>query len=165
SRIRVHAPEAMLPQLDAAPDCADPKELRRFARRQVETLASDKILRAMYSERQLQEVLVDFWFNHFNVYAGKGRTAEYRPEYERDVIRPHVFDHFRDLLEADAKSPAMLFYLDNWLSADPNAEQRIEQMRQQAANQRATRRVQRPGRFGGFPAPIPPAPKQNVTAN
>ena len=66
-------------------------------------------------------MLVDFWFNHFNVYAGKGRTAEYLPEYERDVIRPHVFDRFRDLLEADAKSPAMLFYLDNWLSADPNA--------------------------------------------
>jgi uncharacterized protein (DUF1800 family) len=119
SRIDDRAAEAMVPVLDSPPGAADPKELRRFARRQVETLASGKLLRAMYSERQLQEVLVDFWFNHFNVYAGKGRTAMYLPEYERDVIRPHVFDRFRDLLEADAKSPAMLFYLDNWMSTGP----------------------------------------------
>ena len=116
SRIDDRPAEAMVPVLDSPPGAADPKELRRFARRQVETLASGKLLRAMYSERQLQEVLVDFWFNHFNVYAGKGRTAMYLPEYERDVIRPHVFDRFRDLLEADAKSSAMLFYLDNWMS-------------------------------------------------
>jgi uncharacterized protein (DUF1800 family) len=122
SRVDDRAAEAVLPQFDAPPDNADQKELRRFARRQVETLASEKLLRAMYSERQLQEVLVDFWFNHFNVYAGKGRTAEFLPEYERDVIRPHVFDRFRDLLEADAKSPAMLFYLDNWLSAAADAD-------------------------------------------
>jgi len=114
-----HLAEARLPQLQEPPDSTDPKELRRFARRQIVTLASDKMLRASYSERQLQEVLVDFWFNHFNVYAAKGRTAEYLPAYEREVIRPHVFDHFRDLLEATAKSPAMLFYLDNWLSAAP----------------------------------------------
>src|SRR5207237_6837123 len=116
------AARAMLPQSDAPPASADQKELRRFARQQVEAIASEKLLRAMYSERQLQEVLVDFWFNHFNVYAGKGRTAEFLPDYERDVIRPHVFDHFRDLLEADAKSPAMLFYLDNWLSAAPDRD-------------------------------------------
>ena len=156
SRIDDHAAEAMLPQLVAAPGAADPKELRRFARRQVETLASEKILRAMYSERQLQEVLVDFWFNHFNVYAGKGRTAEYLPEYERDVIRPHVFDHFRDLLEADAKSPAMLFYLDNWLSADPNAVDRMAETRAQAAQKRNQRRLGRRGLFGGFQPPTPP---------
>ena len=117
SRIDDHAAEARLPQLDDPPAGANPQELRRFARRQVETLASAKLVRAMYSGRQLQEVLVDFWFNHFNVYAAKGRTAIYLPAYERDVIRPHVFDRFRELLEADAKSPAMLFYLDNWLSA------------------------------------------------
>src|SRR5262249_22307545 len=113
-RIEDRAAEALLPALETPPVSADPKELRRFARQQIETLAAEKILRATYSERQLQEVLVDFWFNHFNVYAAKGRTAEYLPDYERDAIRPHVFDHFRDLLEADAKSPAMLFYLDNW---------------------------------------------------
>jgi uncharacterized protein (DUF1800 family) len=144
SHIDDHVADAMLPPLEEPPVSADPKELRRFARRQVETLSSEKILRAMYSERQLQEVLVDFWFNHFNVYAAKGRTAEYLPEYERDVIRPHVFDHFRDLLEADAKSPAMLFYLDNWLSADPNAGQRIAELRGRRRFGRFANRQQQP---------------------
>jgi uncharacterized protein (DUF1800 family) len=121
-RIEDRAAEALLPALETPPASLDPKELRRFARQQIEALAAEKILRATYSERQLQEVLVDFWFNHFNVYAGKGRTAEYLAEYEHDVIRPHVFAHFRDLLEADAKSPAMLFYLDNWLNAAPDRD-------------------------------------------
>ena len=161
-RIDDHAAQAMLPRFEPRPDSADPKELRRFARQQIQDLAAEKILRAAYSERQLQEVLVDFWFNHFNVYAAKGRTAEYLPEYERDAIRPHVFDHFRDLLEADAKSPAMLFYLDNWLSADPNAAERIEAMRQERQQRR---------QFGGF-RPFgrrrflsPPTPQPNQAAN
>jgi Protein of unknown function (DUF1800) len=124
-RIDDSAVVALLPPLETPPGAADPRQLRRFARQQIQSLAAEKILRATYSERQLQEVLVDFWFNHFNVYAGKGRTAAYLAEYEREVIRPHVLDHFRDLLEADAKSPAMLFYLDNWLSADPNAAARL----------------------------------------
>jgi uncharacterized protein (DUF1800 family) len=157
SKIDDHAAEGLLPAFAAAPSDLDQQALRRFARQQVQTLAADKLLRAMYSERQLQEVLVDFWFNHFNVYADKGRTAEFLPEYERDVIRPHVFDRFRDLLEADAKSPAMLFYLDNWLSADPNAAERVQAQRQDAAAQRAMRRARRPGLFGGFPPPPPPA--------
>jgi uncharacterized protein (DUF1800 family) len=130
-RIDDSAAVALLPPLKTPPGSADPRELRRFARQQIQSLASEKILRATYSERQLQEVLVDFWFNHFNVYAGKGRTAEYLAEYERDVIRAHVLDRFRDLLEADAKSPAMLFYLDNWLSADPNASGRLTVRRAQ----------------------------------
>ena len=82
-------------------------------------LAQQKILRAAYSERQLNEVMVDFWFNHFNVFAGKGQVRTYLTEYERDVIRPNVFGHFRDLLGATSHSPAMLFYLDNWQSAAP----------------------------------------------
>ena len=82
-------------------------------------LAEQKIVRAVYSDRQLQEVLTDFWFNHFNVDARKGPARYMLTEYERDVIRPHVLGHFRDLLGATAKSPAMLFYLDNWMSADP----------------------------------------------
>ena len=150
-RIDDHAVEARLPQLQDPPDSTDGKELRRFARQQIVTLASDKILRASYSERQLQEVLVDFWFNHFNVYAAKGRTAEYLPEYESDVIRPHVFDHFRDLLEATAKSPAMLFYLDNWLSADPNAAQRIADLKGPRRSNNAGFR--RNGRFATAPKP------------
>ena len=77
-----------------------------------------KLLRAVYSERQLQEVLTDFWFNHFNVDVRKIDDRPVVVEYERDVIRPRVLGRFRDLLGATAKSPAMLFYLDNWLSKD-----------------------------------------------
>jgi uncharacterized protein (DUF1800 family) len=83
-------------------------------------LQQQKIIRAVYSNRQLQEVLVDFWFNHFNVDARKGADRLLLTSYERDVIRPRVFGKFRDLLEATAKSPAMLFYLDNWMSAGPD---------------------------------------------
>jgi uncharacterized protein (DUF1800 family) len=83
-------------------------------------LNAQKILRATYSERQLEQVLTDFWFNHFNVFAGKGPERIMLTEYERDVIRPHVLGSFRDLLGATAHSPAMLFYLDNWMSTDPN---------------------------------------------
>ena len=82
-------------------------------------LAQQKLIRAAFSERQLQEVLADFWFNHFNVDARKGPSRFFLTEYERDAIRPHVLGRFRDLLGATAKSPAMLFYLDNWMSADP----------------------------------------------
>jgi uncharacterized protein (DUF1800 family) len=87
----------------------------------VQELQAAKILRAVYSERQLDEVLVDFWMNHFNVFAGKGPVKFMVGEYERDVVRPHAWGRFEDLLKATAESPAMLFYLDNWLSADPNA--------------------------------------------
>ncbi len=81
------------------------------------------MLRAVYSNRQLEEQLDDFWFNHFNVFADKGADRYLVTEYERDAIRPHVLGKFRDLLEATAKSPAMLFYLDNWQSVGPNAPQ------------------------------------------
>jgi uncharacterized protein (DUF1800 family) len=84
-------------------------------------LTEARLLRAALSERQLQEVLVDFWFNHFNVFVGKGQVRQYLTEYERDAIRPHVFGSFRELLGAVAHSPAMLFYLDNWQSATPDA--------------------------------------------
>ncbi len=102
-------------------DARTPEQMQAMqAQRQVFTdLSQQKILRAVYSDRQLNEVLVDFWFNHFNVFAGKGLTRNYLTEYERDAIRPHVLGKFRDLLEATAKSPAMLFYLDNWQSAAP----------------------------------------------
>jgi uncharacterized protein (DUF1800 family) len=75
-----------------------------------------RITRAVLSERQLEEVLVDFWFNHFNVYAQKGAVRWMLPAYEREAIRPHVLGPFRDLVLATARHPAMLFYLDNWLS-------------------------------------------------
>ena len=84
-------------------------------------LQASRILRAVYSERQLQEVMVDFWSNHFNVFAGKGADRWYMTSYDRDVIRPNALGNFRDLLEQTAKSPAMLFYLDNFQSVSPNA--------------------------------------------
>ena len=86
----------------------------------LQELSQQTLLRAIESERQLQEVLVNFWFNHFNVSAGKGLVWLYLTEYERDVIRPHVLGRFRDMLGAVAESPAMLVYLDNWLSSDPD---------------------------------------------
>src|SRR4051794_8110416 len=101
-----------------AKQAPDPAQQR--ANTVVAELAEQKLLRAVYSERQLQEVLTDFWFNHFNVDARKGADRFLLTEYERDTIRPRVLGKFRDLLGATAKSPAMLFYLDNWMSADPN---------------------------------------------
>lgn len=89
----------------------------------VRELQQAKVLRAVYSERQLYEEMVDFWENHFNIFAGKGADKWLLTEYDRDVIRPNAMGKFKDLVEATAHSPAMLFYLDNWLSADPNAPQ------------------------------------------
>ena len=86
-------------------------------------LAASRIIRAVYSERQLQEQMVDFWSNHFNVYTNKAAVRWFLPEYDRDVIRPNALGNFRDLLLATAKSPAMLFFLDNFQSAAPNNEQ------------------------------------------
>jgi uncharacterized protein (DUF1800 family) len=85
-------------------------------------LAEAKLLRAIYSNRQLDEVMTDFWFNHFNVFIGKGPDRYMVSAYERDVIRPHALGKFKDILAATAKSPAMLFYLDNWQSVGPNSE-------------------------------------------
>ena len=104
-----------------------PPDLRRrieFTGGPAQVVARDleegKILRAVYSNRQLEEVLTDFWYNHFNVFLDKGADHYLTTEYEREAIRPHVLGKFRDLLEATAKSPAMLFYLDNWESVGPN---------------------------------------------
>src|ERR1700680_1444161 len=83
-------------------------------------LAMAKMDRAVYTEKQLYEQMVDFWFNHFNVFAGKRADRWLLTSYEPDTIRPHAMGKFRDLLGATAKSPAMLFYLDNWQSVDPN---------------------------------------------
>jgi uncharacterized protein (DUF1800 family) len=87
-------------------------------------LSEGKLYRAILSNRQLEEQLVDFWYNHFNVFLDKGADRYLVPTYEREAIRPHVLGKFRDLLEATSKSPAMLFYLDNWESVGPNAPQR-----------------------------------------
>jgi uncharacterized protein (DUF1800 family) len=123
--------------------------------RVVAELSMAKVTRAIYSERQLQQVMDDFWFNHFNVFAGKGDDKWLLTAYERDVIQAHSFGKFKDLLTATAKSPAMLFYLDNYLSADPRAAQR-------AAAERAYRQQTR---RGGFGVPRPSNPQQNVKKN
>ncbi|MGD1074254.1 MAG: DUF1800 domain-containing protein [Bryobacteraceae bacterium] len=90
-------------------------------------LLEGKLLRAVYSNRQLEEVLTDFWFNHFNVNLDKGADRYMVTSYERDVIRPHVLGKFKDLLLTTAESPAMLFYLDNWQSAGPDPSHKRRQ--------------------------------------
>jgi uncharacterized protein (DUF1800 family) len=95
----------------------------RPAQQLMPQIVSNRILRDVYSERQLQEVMVDFWQNHFNVFAGKGALRWYIPSYERDVLRPNALGNFKDLLIGTAKHPAMLFYLDNFESVSPNAQQ------------------------------------------
>ena len=123
---------------------------------------SGKLLRAVYSDRQLEEVLTDFWFNHFNVFIGKGADHYLVTAYERDVIRPHVLGKFKDLLVATAQSPAMLFYLDNWQSEGPDSE--------------AARGVPAHGPNAGmngpfarrgimYPVPHPPQPQQPNARN
>jgi uncharacterized protein (DUF1800 family) len=114
-----------------------------------------KVTRAVYGERQLDEMMVDFWYNHFNVFAAKGADRWLITSYERDAIRPHAMGKFRDLLEATAKSPAMLFYLDNWLSADPVEWAKVQQEQQQRQGQRRMRM----GGFGGGPIEMPRFPQ------
>jgi uncharacterized protein (DUF1800 family) len=123
-----------------------PEELRfqQQNNRVFDELQAQKILKAVYSEHQLEEVLTDFWFNHFNVDARKIEDRPVMVEYERDAIRPYVFGRFRDLLGATAKSPAMLFYLDNWLSKGPPAP--------------------KPGPVGNRPPPRPRTPRQPTPA-
>jgi uncharacterized protein (DUF1800 family) len=111
-------------------------------------LSMAKVDRAVYSNRQLEAVMEDFWFNHFNVFANKGDDKWLVTSYVRDTIRPHTLGKFDDLLLATAKSPAMLFFLDNYLSADPAAVARNQQMK-----------AMRQGRFqGGFAGGSMPTP-------
>jgi uncharacterized protein (DUF1800 family) len=95
---------------------SDSIALRREAQRNrefVNDLVASKVARAVVSERQLAEVMTDFWENHFNVFIGKGQLRYYLPDYSERTIRPHALGRFRDLLGAVARSPAMLLYLDN----------------------------------------------------
>jgi uncharacterized protein (DUF1800 family) len=85
-------------------------------------LQQAKVIREIYSERQLQEVMTDFWINHFNVFQYKDQCVYYTTAYERDTVRPHALGKFYDLLVATAQSPAMLVYLDNWVSIGPHSQ-------------------------------------------
>ncbi|MEO8624567.1 MAG: DUF1800 family protein, partial [bacterium] len=100
---------------------------------------SAKLARAVVSDRQLQEVMTDFWENHFTIFAGKGLDRIFIPAFDRDVIRPRALGKFRDLLGAVAKSPAMLFYLDQWQSAADSTHPTLVAARQQRPGQRARR--------------------------
>src|SRR3984885_7438179 len=114
----------------------------------VAELSMAKVDRAIYSNRQLQTVMEDFWFNHFNVFANKAEDKWLLPAYVRDTIRPHTMGKFQDLLTATAKSPAMLFFLDNWQSADPAAVRRMDA-------EKAMRRARYGGAFAGGDMPTP----------
>jgi uncharacterized protein (DUF1800 family) len=103
------SPKSMAPEM--------PPERRPM--RIVQELQAARVVRAVMSERQLQEVMVDFWLNHFNVYAQKDLVRWMLPSYEREAIRPNALGQFKDLLLSTARHPAMLFYLDNWLSTGP----------------------------------------------
>jgi len=97
------------------------KGQRERARAIVQQAAEARILRAVLSRRQLQEVMVDFWFNHFNIYADKDLDHLWIGDYEQRAIRPFALGRFRDLLFAATKHPAMLVYLDNTLSTAPGS--------------------------------------------
>lgn len=105
---------------DLAPNGRADTSARRMLRQRYaqagRAVQSARLVRAVGSDRQLQETLVDLWANHFSVFGGKGPVRLYLAQYEERAIRPHVLGRFRDLLGAVAHSPAMLFYLDNWQS-------------------------------------------------
>jgi uncharacterized protein (DUF1800 family) len=112
-------------------------------------LQQAKLLRETYSERQLQEVMTDFWLNHFNVFIAKGMDHYFLTAYERDVVRPHTLGKFEDLLVATAQSPAMLFYLDNWLSVGPNSE-KATGVAASGSRRRGTSAPRKPGKRVGL---------------
>jgi len=115
--------QQMAPQPSTPPQTPNPQQPpakrqqpARDPQQPLRELQQAKLLRAIFSEKQLQEVMVDFWFNHFNVFGQKDADRWLLTSYERDVIRPHALGRFKDLITAVAQSPAMLYYLDNFLS-------------------------------------------------
>jgi uncharacterized protein (DUF1800 family) len=118
-----HTPigQADAAEMDAIPS-GTPGVQSRGPREILIQLSQEELLRAVYSQRQLQEIMVRFWMNHFNVYWPKGADRYYLTSFEQDVIRPRALGNFEDLLVATAQSPAMLFYLDNWMSVSPNQQ-------------------------------------------
>jgi uncharacterized protein (DUF1800 family) len=112
-------------QVDGQKPANEIKKLQQQQARQVTNQAIEaRLWRSIYSDRQLQEVMVDFWYNHFNVYADKGLDRLWVGAYEQQAIRPHALGKFRDLLGATARHPAMLFYLDNWQNSAPNPDRK-----------------------------------------
>jgi uncharacterized protein (DUF1800 family) len=122
-------------------------------------LTQAKLLRAIYSDRQLDEVMTDFWMNHFNIFINKGADRYMLTAYEREVIRPRALGKFKDLLIATAKSPAMLFYLDNWQSIGPDSDFAKYGGRNPRKLARQGRFVRGP--FGGIVFQPAPRPRPN----
>jgi uncharacterized protein (DUF1800 family) len=118
------------------------REAGRASARMVGELGSSRVARAVLSERQLEEVLVDFWSNHFSIFSGKDRTRYYLPEYDALAIRPHAMGTFRELLGAVAKSPAMLTYLDNWQSVADSGRPVLQPVNPRVARRRAAMAAQ-----------------------
>lgn len=121
---------------EAKEEGVDAKGMRKqvYTRMAVQTEAA-RIDRSIESPRQLEEVMVDFWYNHFNVFIGKGIDRALAASYERDAIRPNALGSFRSLLGATAKHPAMLYYLDNWLSTSNDFKPRGKAAGQKAKSQ------------------------------
>jgi len=118
--MRYQAPIVNLPKDDQAARKADRQQARVVL---METVKA-RLLGALYGPRQLQEVMTAFWFNHFNIFAGKGLDRLWVGAFENDAIRRHAMGRFRDLLGATARHPAMLFYLDNWQNSAPGGTAR-----------------------------------------
>ena len=110
-----------LPVQQAKGDTDAQKAARQRSQVILQEAVEGRLMRAIYGPRQLQEVMTAFWFNHFNVFAGKGLCHLWIGAYEQEAIRPHTMGRFRTLLGATAKHPAMLFYLDNWQNSAPNS--------------------------------------------
>jgi uncharacterized protein (DUF1800 family) len=121
--VRLFAEYGPLREVDGKKPTPEEQQARRQHSRMIlEQARAARLWRALYSPRQLQEVMVDFWYNHFNVFAGKGLDRLWIGAYEAEAIRPHALGHFRDLLRATAHHPAMLFYLDNAQNAAPGSK-------------------------------------------
>lgn len=130
------------PRQVTAADSLKLRQAQQESYRVVGELSTAKVARAISSERQLNEVMVDFWENHFNIFSGKDRTRYFLPEFEAEAIRPNALGKFRTLLGAVAKSPAMLYYLDNWQSVADSGRPTL-------ANPNTRRLAAAPGRRAG----------------
>jgi uncharacterized protein (DUF1800 family) len=128
-------------------------------------LTSSRVSRAVLSERQLDEVMVDFWENHFNVFSGKDRTRYYLPEFDTKVIRPHALGHFRELLGAVAKSEAMLYYLDNWQSVADSGRPVLQPARAPNRPQNPRAAARRTAAVQPRSAQVPPAAQRRRGLN
>ena len=130
---QVLQPVRELVQSDALPE-RERRRLRRelgehSPRRILADLTAARLMRAVHSERQLEEMMTAFWFDHFNVFWGKGVTRTLIPDYEKNAIRPYVFGNFEDMVLATARHPAMLFYLDNFQSVAPDSSLQAREQR------------------------------------